>query len=183
MENVTVNTLLKIPKRDLEELLITGYAIENRLPIIGICRGAQMLCVVAGGKLIQDISHKFLHNITIFDTKRFGINKNTMEVNSMHHQLQYPYNIKNKNEYDIIASIKTNPVNVSTGGSADISVETLIKKGEPEIVYYPKINGLAIQFHPEHMFNINSNHDVFPFLQSCINETILKNIKNNYGIK
>lgn len=42
-------------RRDDFELRITKKAKDLRMPIFGICRGVQVLSVVYGGKLIQDI--------------------------------------------------------------------------------------------------------------------------------
>lgn len=41
--------------RDLPELLITRLAFNRQIPILGICRGMQMLAVALGGKVAQDI--------------------------------------------------------------------------------------------------------------------------------
>lgn len=43
------------PIRDQFELAIAKWAITNHLPLLGICRGIQILNVAAGGTLIQDI--------------------------------------------------------------------------------------------------------------------------------
>jgi putative glutamine amidotransferase len=40
---------------DEVELLLARWALEDRLPILGICRGIQLLNVAAGGTLYQDI--------------------------------------------------------------------------------------------------------------------------------
>lgn len=42
-------------ERDLPELLITRLAVNRQLPILGICRGMQVLTVALGGKVVQDI--------------------------------------------------------------------------------------------------------------------------------
>ena len=44
-------------ERDLPELLITRLAYNRQLPILGICRGIQMLAMALGGSVMQDISH------------------------------------------------------------------------------------------------------------------------------
>jgi putative glutamine amidotransferase len=43
------------PKRDMLEKAVTGKAMVMKMPILGICRGEQMLNVLAGGTLITDI--------------------------------------------------------------------------------------------------------------------------------
>ena len=43
------------PPRDRVELRLARWAVAEGLPILGICRGIQLLNVAAGGTLIQDI--------------------------------------------------------------------------------------------------------------------------------
>ncbi len=43
-------------KRDLPELLIARLAANRQMPILGICRGIQTLCIALGGNVKQDIS-------------------------------------------------------------------------------------------------------------------------------
>jgi len=43
------------PDRDRVELLLAHWAIAEKMPIIGICRGHQVLNVALGGTLYQDI--------------------------------------------------------------------------------------------------------------------------------
>ncbi len=43
--------------RDLYEMKLIKYALELRIPILGICRGAQILNVALGGSLYQDLSY------------------------------------------------------------------------------------------------------------------------------
>lgn len=42
-------------ERDRVELALSRWALQENLPILGICRGIQVLNVAAGGTLIQDI--------------------------------------------------------------------------------------------------------------------------------
>lgn len=43
------------PLRDITEMILTKQALERDMPILGICRGMQILNVAAGGSLYQDL--------------------------------------------------------------------------------------------------------------------------------
>jgi putative glutamine amidotransferase len=91
-------------KRDTQELMLISNAMELKMPILGICRGMQMLNVACGGSLITDIpselpseikhhlegelKEKCFHNINIFpETLLNSIgNSDNYFVNSYHHQ-------------------------------------------------------------------------------------------------
>jgi len=45
------------PQRDQLETHLIKYALYNSLPVLGICRGAQLMNVVLGGSLHQKIEH------------------------------------------------------------------------------------------------------------------------------
>jgi gamma-glutamyl-gamma-aminobutyrate hydrolase PuuD len=44
------------PLRDEFELALVRLAVERELPVLGMCRGVQMLNVALGGTLVQDLS-------------------------------------------------------------------------------------------------------------------------------
>jgi putative glutamine amidotransferase len=54
----TVDT---VPERDAFEIALTRAAIERNLPVLGICRGMQLLNVVHGGTLLQHLPDLFGH--------------------------------------------------------------------------------------------------------------------------
>ena len=43
------------PRRDAQELMLVRLATDRHIPVLGICRGIQMLAAALGGKLYQDI--------------------------------------------------------------------------------------------------------------------------------
>jgi putative glutamine amidotransferase len=93
-------TVKKIePRRDELELKLLDIAIKKKVPILGICRGMQLINVYFGGTLYQDIPKlklKYPHKSTIFPLTRVKIekrsklfkilNRSTIYVNSIHHQ-------------------------------------------------------------------------------------------------
>lgn len=90
-------------ERDLPELLLTRYAFDRQLPMLGICRGIQTLAMALGGHVEQDIkstptlikhsqtSHQSTqtHSVNITPgtmlSDIFG-GEPTIYVNSFHHQ-------------------------------------------------------------------------------------------------
>lgn len=42
-------------ERDVSDYLTMAYCLDNDIPLMGFCRGAQMLGVISGGEVIQDI--------------------------------------------------------------------------------------------------------------------------------
>jgi len=92
-------------ERDRTELLLTRWAVEMGMPVLGVCRGAQMINVACGGTLYQDILSErpdlAKHDYFPPSYERFRISHpidieadsllahamgQIHEVNSMHHQ-------------------------------------------------------------------------------------------------
>lgn len=85
--------------RDYFEIQITRAANRRKIPVLGICRGCQVMNVAGGGSLIQDLPGEFEHDqnaprdvpfhvILIESGSKLAsiINKNNVKVNSFHHQ-------------------------------------------------------------------------------------------------
>ncbi len=85
--------------RDEFELSVLDLAAERGLPVLGICRGSQLLNVYAGGSLHGDLKPLRRHTSnkgTLLPRKRVTIRKDsrlaamlgaeTTRVNSLHHQ-------------------------------------------------------------------------------------------------
>jgi putative glutamine amidotransferase len=137
------------PERDAWEQLLVEEAFEQGKPILGICRGHQMVNVALGGTLIVDIAtqvpgalqHKQMerksdpvHEIAIKPGSLFarltGMEK--IAVNSTHHQA--------------IGRI-AEALHV-TAASSDGIVEVVELKDESRLPFF-----LTVQFHPERLLD------------------------------
>lgn len=129
--------------RDNEEMQAIKEASERGIPVAGICRGAQLLCAINGGKLIQDVGgHHGNHNIQTLEGE--------MNVSSCHHQMLLPNGI----DHALIAWSQGISSHYFDGDNNEIELngKLLIESDykEPEIVYFPQNSGaIAIQGHPE----------------------------------
>lgn len=87
------------PQRDELEIRWIKHALEHHIPLLGICRGAQLINVVLGGSLHQDIRPIRFHTYNrpgLLPTKQVLLKpdslparlmgKTRIRVNSLHHQ-------------------------------------------------------------------------------------------------
>ncbi|HOO42293.1 MAG TPA: gamma-glutamyl-gamma-aminobutyrate hydrolase family protein [Bacteroidales bacterium] len=138
-----------VPVRDFFDIHLARKAVEAGIPVLGICRGEQILNVAFGGTLYQDIPSQVdsktpvkhrqnapreygTHTITVnTGTTLYGILKdileegNTYRVNSYHHQ----------------AVKDVAPGFVVSAFARDGVVEAIEMKDNPHV--------LGVQFHPE----------------------------------
>lgn len=136
--------------RDKNDVANFKLAVELNLPILGICRGAQLACAMAGGKLIQDqMSGPYHHEINVLkDIYDETKGKLVLKTNSMHHQAMYPFNL-NKNEYQIIGWTE----HVVRSRTMEDPNTFVVPEKDCEIVYFNTVNALGIQGHPELLMN------------------------------
>jgi putative glutamine amidotransferase len=51
-----------VPPRDLFEIALARRALERDVPLLGICRGMQLMNVAAGGTLLQHLPERYGHH-------------------------------------------------------------------------------------------------------------------------
>ncbi len=87
------------PERDRMEIDLVSRARRERVPVLGICRGCQMLNVALGGTLHQEVREAFIngdHRANILAFKRVYLEEGSklrellragrIKVNALHHQ-------------------------------------------------------------------------------------------------
>lgn len=128
-------------ERDVFEWGLIREAVKKEIPIIGVCRGAQMLCAYTGGKLIQDVNGhgNGYHNVKTYDGELF-------RTSTCHHQMMYPFDV----EHELLGWAPDHLANVYNPPETEHAVDMEMRRQkEPEVVYFPQIKGFAIQGHPE----------------------------------
>ena len=155
-------------ERDLFEKSLYEFALDKSLPILGVCRGLQLVNVLQGGSLKQDLgmlndSHKAIqeldkeHTIDIYNDTLLHeiVALETGKINSAHHQAidQLGENLM---------------INCKAEDGTIEGVEWKEKKGRPFF--------LAVQWHPERMYKLQLQET--PLSRNIRNRFIVEIIKS-----
>lgn len=135
-------------QRDEFERLVYRDATELDLKMAGICRGAQFLNVMNGGRMYQDVdSHAIggTHSLVDVDTGE------EVQVTSTHHQMMRP----NFPDAKLVAL-------ANLGGEKrywDDSIKSITDETDYEVLWYENSKSLCFQGHPE--YGVKSTTDYF----------------------
>ena len=124
--------------RDRIEMKIFKHAVHNNIKVAGICRGVQLINVIAKGRMFHHVSNHAgsVHTIQI-------ANGEVLEVNSLHHQMC----ILGLNT--ILVGWSQPSISKIYYGNKDEQVSFNGK--EPEVIIAPNLNACGVQYHPELM--------------------------------
>lgn len=127
-----------LPQRDGFEIELYRKAAENRMPILGICRGIQVMAAAAGGSIWQDIDTQIdreqrvrhmqkapdwceTHMVRLFPGTKLGeiYHAERIMTNSFHHQsvksLPKNYRISAQSEDGVIEGIESTELPFGVG--------------------------------------------------------------------
>lgn len=125
------DAVVPAPERDEFEIAGLEYAIEHEIPVLGVCRGLQLLVHYYGGELMTVDGHVAQdHDLTITNTEDSAISgvelPKTVRVNSYH-------------DYGIATEEVT----------SDLSVFATAPDGTVELVAHETNDLVGIMWHPE----------------------------------
>jgi len=132
-------------KRDQADMEECDKAKKLGKKLLGIGRGAQLLTVLAGGKLIQHAKGHEMNGTHMVDT----YNGANLYIESKHHQMMYPYNM-DKNNYIVIGWTQKKLSDEYLDGSGEL-VKVPKDFGEVEMALYQNIDAFCIQGHMHKM--------------------------------
>lgn len=157
-------------KRDTREYTLAKLLSYRRVPLVGICRGAQLLCAVAGGTLYQHVDNHSGQNMIMINDKEYSGNKRVDALED-HHQMMNPDSVE-----------KTGGKILGISGRFEAStVESTDQLGyikyhspsvNPEIAYWKDKYILAHQPHPE--WGLGSFHHYVDYFKFTV-DRLLKN--------
>jgi Peptidase C26 len=127
--------------RDAYEIKCFQQARDLDKKIVGICRGAQLTCALAGGILVQHQNHPWEHEMNTSNGK-------IIRTTSTHHQRQYPWGGRKPNFELLGWAMNLSPFSEGESNEDDMRDG----KPEAEVVLYPDVKALAIQGHPEYAY-------------------------------
>ena len=149
--------------RDTLEFHLIKQSLRKKMPILGVCRGMQMINVATGGSLIVDIpteiqNHLDHQNGLPEDSyHRVIIEENTMLYNLLNSNEE----IVNSNHHQAVHKLGENLKATSKTSDGIIeSIEWMNPIGKSWLI--------AIQWHPERLINKNASK---PILDEFIKET------------
>lgn len=138
------------PQRDDMEVAVFEWAKKRGMPMAGVCRGLQLLCVMDGGKMYQNINgHAVMGTHGCVDTKTGEL----YPVSSTHHQ-----SIRVTKDHVVLAVACRMALGAAAGPISsfkEIVVDGEIVELDPklediEAAYFPRINAFGVQGHPEY---------------------------------
>jgi len=144
-------------KRDSFELEMIKKAYENKIPILGICRGAQLINIYFNGTLFPTIlalDEYIIHKNSIFPIKSIWIKK-----------FSNLFSITRKKEV-VINSIHNQAIDevgddLKVTACHDKIVEAIEKENYPFL--------LGVQWHPEYLMYLKEHRMIFQkFIQYCL---------------
>lgn len=128
-------------KRDAMEVEVMREAI-GRIPILGVCRGAQLACALLGGKLLQDVNnHGHSHPMVVAEPYRDIAGSPIVNTSSLHHQMMVL-----PEGCEVIASA---PGQSTRRRISELDVEHG-EHNDPEVAVHRDKKVLMVQGHPEY---------------------------------
>ena len=128
-------------KRDRFERSVFEHCELHGIKITGICRGLQLINVMAGGFMFQHVNH---HAMYYMHEVYFPFSGEMVPTNSYHHQL---VGLPTSAIPTAWAKPRRSSIHIWPKGQ----ITRIIRQEEVEAAIFPKFRAMGVQYHPEMM--------------------------------
>ncbi len=146
------------PLRDRQELLLARLAYDRQLPMLGICKGIQVIAAALGGELYQDLETQKT-DVTVKHSQQLARTEASHTVSINHDTLLY--NIYGKTEIPVNSfhhqAVKTVPAGFRISAQSTDGVIEAIESAEWKSI-------IGVQWHPE-CFITDGNRSHLPLFE------------------
>ena len=140
------------PERDVSDYILIDYCLDHDIPLLAICRGMQMLSVVSGAELTQDIAQYFDQlGVEYHDEhrdpekKEFAAHPVTVSKNSLLYKVVGTECIENAPSWHHQAVISVEETTLTVVATYNTNGVNMIEAVEDPNCRFC----LGVQFHPE----------------------------------
>lgn len=150
------------PDRDIFEIDLINKMLDLKKPILGVCRGCQILNIAVGGDMYQDI-YAQIDDKLLQHSQHAPKNHGSHEVNVLNGSLLYRLTGKTKLRVNSRHHQANRTVvdTFQTSGRANDGIIEAIESKEHSFV-------LGLQWHPENMINDQPSRKIFEgFIKAC----------------
>jgi putative glutamine amidotransferase len=148
----------ELSMRDQLEKYMFNEAVKANARMLGICRGAQLVCALSGGSLYQHVVGHGGGAGHMMETNDGQV----IHVCSVHHQMMNPFGTKHELigwAQEVISQVHL------VEGEKNLEVDV-----EPEVVWFEETKALGIQYHPEFM---SANDDAVKYSVDLVQQYLI----------
>lgn len=149
------------PIRDKKEAIIFNLCLHNKMYMAGICRGLQLINIMSGGSMWQDVDNHMGNHKVQCDFYNFNYTSN-----SIHHQQIIP-----TPRAWVLGRTSQCAKKEKMDENGRLDIFRPERAIDPEVVYFEHIKSFGVQWHPEYF--CSKQHDLDEIYINYLHDVLL----------